>query len=512
MPAAPHLKLVTSDGEPVASQSPFPPPTEAGERLFPVFEWPRSSIFMQVVAASLVIHGAIIAASIDWTAFTEERGAGNNEETIVIEGVDVILLDRMPSVRPPLTTAKTIDEVDLARPLENTQVAAIPPPTAVETAAEVAVSVEPSVETSDTAGDVATAAKEESPIEAARTQAAVAQPTGDSQVAAIEPQTAVERANDIAAQPAQSDKPSVTGDAAATAVTADTPTAAVDFGEARPIEEKAIVAIEALATPNQVPADELLSAPANEETQVSATAVVATATDAPAAAISETEARAFADEVAAEVAPAQDTLTIVSADHLQPADPDQQALVEATGRPEPVSDLPLAVAANAARSDVVDDRSVTAEPVPAPPIPPRRPEIARATPSTPTQPPPAPTASRAANPSAKATAGSGGGKSNGTGKAELASYRSKLVAHLRRHRIYPAAARRRGLQGTASVSFTINRNGRVVAVSLVRRTGHAVLDRASLAMVRRASPFPAIPASIGRSRVTVRAPIRFAVR
>ena len=50
---------------------------------------------------------SIIAASIDWTTFTEERGAGNSEATIVIEGVDVILLDRMPSVRPPLTTAET---------------------------------------------------------------------------------------------------------------------------------------------------------------------------------------------------------------------------------------------------------------------------------------------------------------------------------------------------------------------------------------------------------------------
>lgn len=100
-------------------------------------------------------------------------------------------------------------------------------------------------------------------------------------------------------------------------------------------------------------------------------------------------------------------------------------------------------------------------------------------------------------------------KPSASGKARLAKYQSRLVSHLRRHRNYPAAARRKRMTGTATVSFTINRNGRVVGVSLARRTGHSILDREALAMVRRASPFPKIPPEIGKSRLTIRAPIRF---
>jgi protein TonB len=62
------------------------------------------------------------------------------------------------------------------------------------------------------------------------------------------------------------------------------------------------------------------------------------------------------------------------------------------------------------------------------------------------------------------------------------------------------------------VSFTINSGGRVVGVSLAKRTGHPILDREAVAMVRRASPFPAIPPGTGKSQVTVRAPIRFDMR
>jgi protein TonB len=126
------------------------------------------------------------------------------------------------------------------------------------------------------------------------------------------------------------------------------------------------------------------------------------------------------------------------------------------------------------------------------------------------------TPSSEANPTArgptKGKAGAGGTNPKAQGKASLSSYQSKLVAHLRRYRTYPAAARSKRLQGTALVSFTINSGGRVVGVSLAKGTGHSILDREAVAMVRRASPFPAIPPNMGKSQVTVRAPIRFDMR
>jgi len=115
----------------------------------------------------------------------------------------------------------------------------------------------------------------------------------------------------------------------------------------------------------------------------------------------------------------------------------------------------------------------------------------------------------APRPPPKSNAGSSGQKAAVLGKAGLSKYQSKIAAHLRRYRKYPDAARRKRITGTAIVSFTIDRRGRLIGASLAKRTGHAILDREALAMVRRASPFPAIPSGLGKSRVTLRVPVRY---
>jgi protein TonB len=61
------------------------------------------------------------------------------------------------------------------------------------------------------------------------------------------------------------------------------------------------------------------------------------------------------------------------------------------------------------------------------------------------------------------------------------------------------------------VTFTVGSSGALVGVALTGGSGAAILDREALAMVRRASPFPPIPAGLG-SKMTVRAPIRFDIR
>jgi protein TonB len=67
-------------------------------------------------------------------------------------------------------------------------------------------------------------------------------------------------------------------------------------------------------------------------------------------------------------------------------------------------------------------------------------------------------------------------------------------------------------QGTVRVSFTIDRNGRVLSHRIVASSGHTALDREVSAMLRRASPFPRIPSGFGQSRLSVTVPIRFALR
>ncbi len=118
----------------------------------------------------------------------------------------------------------------------------------------------------------------------------------------------------------------------------------------------------------------------------------------------------------------------------------------------------------------------------------------------------APTRERAAE-QARASTPSTAANSVGIGRSNNATNYAGLVsAHLRRHQQYPADARSRGDQGTASVTFTLDAGGRVTAARLARSSGVSSIDSEVTAMVRRASPFPAPPA--GRS-VSFTVPVNF---
>lgn len=124
--------------------------------------------------------------------------------------------------------------------------------------------------------------------------------------------------------------------------------------------------------------------------------------------------------------------------------------------------------------------------------------------------------SRAASPSRAAGADSpgaagAGGRADVGGRAAISSYFARVQAHLSRQS-YPAEARANGASGVVRVVFALGRDGRVLAVSLAKGSGQSVLDRAALAMVRRAAPFPPFPPDIPGSRLELGAPIRFHLR
>lgn len=89
------------------------------------------------------------------------------------------------------------------------------------------------------------------------------------------------------------------------------------------------------------------------------------------------------------------------------------------------------------------------------------------------------------------------------------NYRGLVIAHLSRHKQFPGEAQRRGDTGIATVTFTIGASGAVNSVSLARSSGSDSLDREALAMVRRASPFPAPPSG---QTMAFTAPINFNLR
>ncbi len=87
----------------------------------------------------------------------------------------------------------------------------------------------------------------------------------------------------------------------------------------------------------------------------------------------------------------------------------------------------------------------------------------------------------------------------------LPSFRDLVAAHLQRFKRAPKG----GGTGTAMVSFTLDRSGRVTSQSISRSSGSPVLDEAALAMISRANPMPRFPAAMPQESVSFTVPIRY---
>ena len=77
--------------------------------------------------------------------------------------------------------------------------------------------------------------------------------------------------------------------------------------------------------------------------------------------------------------------------------------------------------------------------------------------------------------------------------AAIVSWRDLVVARLQQAKRYPSSAEARREQGVVTLSFSVDRNGRVLSRSIARSSGHASLDQEVLAMIQRAQPLPPFP-------------------
>jgi len=221
--------------------------------------------------------------------------------------------------------------------------------------------------------------------------------------------------------------------------------------------------------------------------------------------------------------PAEDVLPLPAPETLPPPEAETGELA---ARPEAAEPPPAEAPPpeEPARSEPEEEGPPPPDPetVPTPRAKPERTEVAAAEPppedpETPKEPPrsepakpaaPPPSAPSAAQSAARSGGAGGGGASQTTGNAAASAYRAKVAAQLKRKRFYPNAARRDRLTGTATVSFTLNAGGKVTAARVVRSSGERILDEAAVEMVRRASPYPPIPAGLGAT-ITIQAPIGF---
>ena len=130
---------------------------------------------------------------------------------------------------------------------------------------------------------------------------------------------------------------------------------------------------------------------------------------------------------------------------------------------------------------------------------------------------PSPSDTEPSNAPATGSAGAasgGGGGTTGTdqGGQSQDRYYAELAAWLERHKRYPTHARRLRLEGVVRVRFVIDRTGRLISHRIENSSGHSALDEAASELLRRASPMPAIPPSLGQSRLEIVVPIAYRLR
>jgi len=99
------------------------------------------------------------------------------------------------------------------------------------------------------------------------------------------------------------------------------------------------------------------------------------------------------------------------------------------------------------------------------------------------------------------------GKSGAAGNAAVDKYPGQVQRALRRALRSPKGAG--NARGEVHVTFVVSASGAASQIAVSRSSGHAVLDKEAIATVKRAAPFPPIPAAAGRSSWSFTMPLAF---
>ena len=222
------------------------------------------------------------------------------------------------------------------------------------------------------------------------------------------------------------------------------------------------------------------------------------------------------DMAPATASPAPTPIDIAPGPEMQQADasPPEAAKLEQVQEqlaPTPPQPKPEVEAPPEHKTEPTPPKPEPAKIVPDPPKPvPAKPKPVRAEAKKPTEATPAPRTTAA--PRAERQAPAASAISASATAAAIASYNQLVAAHLQRFKQYPPASKAAGQQGTARLSFSLSRSGQVLASRLAGSSGHAALDGETLAMVRRAQPFPAFLPDMKQASMGFNVPVAFSIR
>lgn len=105
-----------------------------------------------------------------------------------------------------------------------------------------------------------------------------------------------------------------------------------------------------------------------------------------------------------------------------------------------------------------------------------------------------------------------GGAAASADPTVLNRYVASLTAALRNRLRYPDVARSQGIDGVATLRFTMDRSGRIISSTVTRSAGHLALDQAAMAAASPGSSLPPAPAALPQQQFTISIPLRFNLR
>lgn len=221
----------------------------------------------------------------------------------------------------------------------------------------------------------------------------------------------------------------------------------------------------------------------------------------------------------ATVAPAAPPAPVVVAPPVMPAEPTAHRpertpsprAVEVPPRAPKLISKPRVAAQSARRTPPV---VTPAEKAPEPPtaMPARAPETAPAPGPTATLPGPPSPGDAAPDNVATASAPHRAPVPTEPSPAQLAAYRDTLGTLFSREQQYPRLAAMRGWEGEVVLRISIARKGKLVAVRVLRSSGHEVLDRNAEALANALSPYPAFPDDLAAPELEITVPIHYRLK
>ena len=457
-------------GEPSVTATDLPTPT-AGDRVAPAGARRRTALPV-VAAASLLLHGAVVAALLDRDPLSAARPPVDVTSEVPIDFVSEHELLRQAvevetaALATPVDTEARADPVDEARQ-----------PAAIETAREV-VPVEDTGADPDEAAPVALAYDAASPdAEVLPVTARVAEADAVAPLAAAE---TVEEASPRMARDAGAELvPDLAGAAAVTPETGGAAPAPDLAGAAAVAPETEVAAPAPVASASTPPAPEAFL-PAEVDR------VLEDEVDRGRPAIERTEVRRVRLAAVVEVRRPVSRGVVAAA----------TVGAEAATADAPVVEAPVVVAATEASPDEAGETIAAGQVIED--VAAISPEQRMAAPQRP-----------AAKPVRTARAET---KTPPAARSRAAvvfprGYARQMASHLRRYLPRAATLSQRQAARTAVVTFSVDRRGITSNLRFVRRTGSLALDREVVRVIQRASPFPRIPGLSGSQTVTIRTPV-----